>query len=95
MTTPPVAVDQIITRHPADEAMPDAALGVGTDWTPFSPRLTSAATTTWTLSYADFLREMNAEGLRIKIYGKELFYVPLQMNMLRRTADRWSHPEVR
>jgi hypothetical protein len=87
----PSVVDEVITRHLPDEAQPQFAFNVGGEWTPVAVRQTSHSTMTRTMSVEDFLRHVNAQSIRERIFGSELVFGDLQLRMLRRqTVDQWT-----
>ncbi|HEV3139611.1 MAG TPA: hypothetical protein VGY57_03795 [Vicinamibacterales bacterium] len=87
----PSVVDEVITRHLPDESRPEFAINAGGEWTPVAVRQTSHSAMTRTMSIEDFLHQVNAQGVRERIFGSELVFGDLQLRMLRQqTVDRWT-----
>jgi hypothetical protein len=83
------AVDIVVTQHPVEDEAPEMMLRVDSESLPIVTRPHGKRSVVATVSLADFDRIASAGSVVERAFDAELEFGPLQLRMLRTTADRW------
>lgn len=89
-TSPPIAVDIVVTQHLVNEDKPETTMRVDGQSLPLITRLRSRRSVVTTISFDEFVQLANAETIVEQAFDTELEFGPAQRGRLRFVAQRWA-----